>query len=123
MLSDAESSSGSEAAADLVDSLLGGGVPGSWREGGASPRPSEKARRRAAPSKVKTEGGPPSFFPEASSPLCDRAPEGLRLELKGLPLEVCPHGDGGEECLKLEPHQKLLRLSIEGDPDADPTGW
>ncbi|KAL8455097.1 hypothetical protein Emag_001073 [Eimeria magna] len=119
MLSDAGSSSGSEAAADLVESLLGGGATASRR--GPPPKgPPEAAHRRGAPSKVKKEGGFPVLAEAAS--MCNSF-EGLKLELKGLPLEVSPRDDGGEECLMLQPHQKVLRLSIEGDPDADPTAY
>ncbi|KAL8275050.1 hypothetical protein Esti_001106 [Eimeria stiedai] len=116
MLSDAGSSSGSEAAADLVDSLLVGRAQ-AFRLGASPKGPPEKAQGRAAQSKVKREGGPP--LPAEGASVCG-APQGLKLELKGLPLEVSPRGAGGEECLVLQPHQKVLRLSVEGDPDADP---
>ncbi|KAL8448311.1 hypothetical protein Emed_003841 [Eimeria media] len=119
MLSDAGSSSGSEAAADLVDSLLGGGGPPASRRGAPPEGPREKAHKRGPQSKVKTEEGAPPVSSEAAS--VSEPAQGLKLELKGLPLEVSPQGDGGAECLRLEPHQKILRLSVEGDPNADPT--
>ncbi|OEH73727.1 hypothetical protein cyc_00687 [Cyclospora cayetanensis] len=135
MLSDSGSSSESEGAADLLESILG--VSGSSQGAVAGRKKSEASCQR------QQESGKVSAQKEASlETKCrhenktERAasvqeephqppqqpPQHLKLDLKGLPLQVGPrcansHGVGP---FVLQPHQKVLRLSIDGDPNADP---
>ncbi|KAL8433061.1 hypothetical protein Efla_006260 [Eimeria flavescens] len=125
MLADADSSSESEAAAELLESMLGPrDAGGEGPSAGPSPGEvkAEKSRRRASAARrqQQTETAADAGGPSAGGP----PPQGLALELKGLPLQIhpgcCQSADSASDCMRLQPHQKLLRLSVEGDPTADP---
>ena len=133
---DSGSSSESEAAADLLDSVLGigsgasqgpsAGAPAKAPQGAPQGGPRQPDRNKKTKKEVKKEK---ETQEQEAPPLPPY--KGLKLELKGLPLEVGPPTSSsssssgtqqGEGLLRLQPHQKLLRLSIDGDPTADPAG-
>ncbi|CDJ59084.1 hypothetical protein, conserved, partial [Eimeria maxima] len=122
---DSGSSSESEAAADLLDAVLGTsnnsfknvkteapeGVSGAC----SSPQRDRHKKKENKKEEDTSEQGDTLLQPY----------KGLKLELKGLPLEVGPPScskstDQQGDLLRLQPHQKLLRLSVDGDPAADP---
>lgn len=107
------SSSESEAGADLLESILGfGGAQSPSQRNGRVKRSSKKPTETFSSDQNKAAGA-----------VIDRgAYNGLELELKGLPLRVDPQrcSDKDSDRLILQPHQKVLRLLVDGDPDANP---
>ncbi|CDI74922.1 hypothetical protein, conserved [Eimeria praecox] len=141
---DSGSSSESEAAADLLESVLGISDnpfkeekteapergPKGGPQSGASPKRDRNKKKKKESKKEQKEDE------EEAHSL--KPYKGLKLELKGLPLEVGPACSSNssssnsssssssnsaaqtQDLLRLQPHQKVLRLSIDGDPTADP---
>lgn len=119
MISGEGISSESEGAADLLDSILGHGNALEEDSVAGTPKPKKAVQRQSAQKKPSAAA---AATDEAAAPEGPpRGPQPLKLELKGLPLQVAP-GSNAEERVLLQPHQKLMRLSIDGDPSADPVG-
>lgn len=115
------SSSVSDAGADMLESILGFG--GGRASAPATPAPSQRNPRLKPSSKKLTDSlssDQSKMEGAADSEVCN----GLELELKGLPLRVDPQrcSEKDSDRLILQPHQKVLRLLIDGDPDANPAG-
>lgn len=133
---DSESSSESEAAAELLESVLGLGdsqkesmVHGSSDSGDhvscGTPRTSIHEGSSKKEKKRKTAQCTSPRHTDREGYLHPEPHEGLKLELKGLPLQIGPPSSLSkhpEDIVRLQPHQRLLRLCIDGDPDADPAG-
>nr|AET50516.1 hypothetical protein [Eimeria tenella] len=131
---DSESSSESEAAAELLESVLGLGdsqkesmVHGSSDSGDhvscGTPRTSIYEGSSKKEKKRKTAQCTSPRHTDREGYLHPEPHEGLKLELKGLPLQIGPPSSLSkhpEDIVRLQPHQRLLRLCIDGDPDADP---
>lgn len=115
------SSSESDTGADLLDTILTFGKD-SQSCSSAKVKTEKSTRGQSSQRKTSANVEPPAD--KGDTVAGSKPPQGLKLELKGLPLQVHPQafnkGDGAEERLRLQPHQKLLRLFIDGDPNADP---
>lgn len=125
MSDDRSSSSESDAGADLLDSILGVSGDSEYKVSvSTKARKSTHHQSSHRKSNANKELPTDQRFNEDGEAACTTPPQGLKLELKGLPLRVGPRScsKGCEDRLTLQPHQKVLRLSIDGDPTANPAG-
>ncbi|CDJ48496.1 hypothetical protein, conserved [Eimeria brunetti] len=134
---DSGSSSESEAAAELLESVLGFGdfSAAAANEGGAPAAAANKKKNELKKEKQQQQQQ------EEQQQQQQQPYNGLKLEFKGLPLEVGPplssssssssnnsssssssSSSNQEPLLQLQQHQKVLRLIVDGDPAADPAG-